>query len=86
MAAETEHISIPAHATWQAAGARPRTFPAGRVCERPGCSTVLSIYNRASVCSRHRVAKPRPPRLGRPRSADASPDRRIVDLRDFYRA
>ena len=60
MAAETEHISIPAHATWQAAGARPRTFPAGRVCERPGCSTVLSIYNRASVCSRHRVAKPRP--------------------------
>jgi hypothetical protein len=34
--------------------ARPsRTFSAGRVCEHPACTTVLSVYNRAASCSVH---------------------------------
>lgn len=30
-----------------------RHFPAGRVCEAPGCETLLSIYNSRSWCSVH---------------------------------
>jgi len=30
-----------------------RTFRADRVCEAPGCSTRLSIYNTDTVCSAH---------------------------------
>jgi hypothetical protein len=34
-------------------GARSRTFQWGRVCEAPGCSTVLSRYNPTKGCSLH---------------------------------
>jgi hypothetical protein len=34
-------------------GTRSRTFPLGRVCGAPGCSTVLSRYNSATRCSLH---------------------------------
>jgi hypothetical protein len=30
-----------------------RRFPAGRVCEEPGCETRLSIYNSRPRCSVH---------------------------------
>lgn len=30
-----------------------RHFPAGRVCEEPGCGTRLSIYNSRSRCAMH---------------------------------
>ena len=29
----------------------------GRVCSVPGCSTVLSIYNKATTCFEHTRAK-----------------------------
>ena len=32
---------------------RNRTYPAGRSCAEPGCSTRLSIYNRTSFCWQH---------------------------------
>jgi hypothetical protein len=32
---------------------RTRLVAAGRVCEREGCSTRLSIYNDSSHCSLH---------------------------------
>lgn len=31
----------------------PRTFGTDRVCEVPGCTTRLSIYNDGTVCSAH---------------------------------
>jgi len=31
----------------------PRTFRPDRVCETPGCSTRLSIYNDTTFCSTH---------------------------------
>lgn len=31
----------------------PRTYPAGRRCEREGCETVLSIYNAGTSCRAH---------------------------------
>ncbi len=43
----------------------PRIFRADRVCETPGCSTRLSIYNDGTVCSthsRHLLWGPRPSR------------------------
>jgi hypothetical protein len=30
-----------------------RTYRPGRVCQAEGCTTVLSIYNAASLCSLH---------------------------------
>ena len=32
---------------------RNRTYPAGRSCAEPGCSTKLSIYNRTRFCWQH---------------------------------
>ncbi|MFN2543768.1 MAG: hypothetical protein ABR600_04230 [Actinomycetota bacterium] len=32
---------------------RNRTYDAGRTCAEPGCTTRLSIYNRASHCWQH---------------------------------
>jgi hypothetical protein len=43
---------------WQLSdsAARPvRTAPAGRVCQEVHCTTMLSIYNHGSRCSRHRI-------------------------------
>jgi hypothetical protein len=38
--------------------ARPnRTYRAGRVCEREGCETRLSVNNRASYCWLHEPAR-----------------------------
>ncbi len=31
----------------------PATFGAGRVCEEPGCTTRLSVYNSRTRCSVH---------------------------------
>ena len=31
----------------------PRTFRSDRVCDVPGCSTRLSIYNDGSCCAAH---------------------------------
>lgn len=36
---------------------RPKTFAEGRVCEAPECTTVVSLYNRAEFCFRHRPVK-----------------------------
>lgn len=36
----------------------PRTYSAGRRCEREGCGTILSIYNPGTRCRVH--AGPRP--------------------------
>ncbi len=47
----------------QAAGTRAqrvRTFPAGRVCDAPGCATLLSAYNPGSRCALHGQSGPRP--------------------------
>ncbi len=39
---------------------RPKTYLTGRVCRVEGCATVLSRYNRADTCHRHRpVVYPR---------------------------
>jgi hypothetical protein len=70
-------------AIWQAGGARPPTFPEGRVCTRADCTTVLSIYNRKELCSKHQEANPRPPRFGRPQSEDHRLSRRLLTLADF---
>jgi hypothetical protein len=34
-------------------GRKPRAAAPNRICARPECSTVLSRYNRASMCSVH---------------------------------
>lgn len=34
-------------------GRAPRSFPTGRVCTEPTCSTTLSTYNRRKTCFRH---------------------------------
>ena len=78
-------ISIAGRAIWQAGGARPPTFPNGRVCTHPGCTTMLSIYNRREACSEHQVADPRPPRFGRPNSADLRSNRQLRTLADFQK-
>ena len=78
-------ISVARRAIWQAAGDRPPTFPEGRVCQQPACSTVLSIYNRQELCSKHQEARLRPPRQGRRCLADVEPDRRLVRLGDFLK-
>lgn len=36
---------------------RPKTYAMGRVCDAPECSTVISTYNRADFCFRHRPVK-----------------------------
>jgi len=36
---------------------RPKTADAGRVCTTDGCETVLSQYNRADFCNRHKPVK-----------------------------
>jgi hypothetical protein len=82
---QSADISIAGRAIWQAGGSRPPTFPEGRVCADPGCSTVLSIYNRRESCSEHEVAKPRPPRFGRPQSADLRVSRQLLTLADFLK-
>ncbi len=39
---------------------RPKSFEAGRVCFRDGCTTVISRYNRSEFCFEHRpVSYPR---------------------------
>jgi hypothetical protein len=39
---------------------RPKQFARGRVCANPDCSTLVSRYNRAESCYRHRsVVYPR---------------------------
>lgn len=80
---EGASISVAGRAIWQGGGRRPRTFPEGRVCVAPGCATVLSIYNRRDACVEHEVASPRPPRFGRPLSADQEQGRRFVSLADL---
>ena len=34
---------------------RVQSFPVGRVCNRLGCATCLSIYNEEDVCAGHAV-------------------------------
>ncbi|MEA2522477.1 MAG: hypothetical protein QOI81_2123 [Actinomycetota bacterium] len=85
VAAQTADVSIAGRAIWQAAGSRPRTFPVGRVCREKDCTTVLSIYNRREQCAEHEVAKPHPPRFGRPRTADLRVNRQLVTIADFVR-
>ena len=34
-------------------GQEPRTYAEGRVCQVQGCSTVLSRYNRQTLCWQH---------------------------------
>ncbi len=41
-------------------GAPVRVSAKGRVCETPGCSTILSIYNGLDVCSTHEIPRRRP--------------------------
>ena len=36
----------------------PRTYPAGRRCEREGCDTILSIYNDGTRCRAHTKRRP----------------------------
>jgi hypothetical protein len=48
-----------------------RTFPRGRSCARPGCSTRLSIYNPRSVCWQHEEPRPASPVISRPHRFDA---------------
>lgn len=78
-------ITVAGRAIWQTGGSRPPTFPEGRSCAQPGCTTVLSIYNRREACSEHQVAKPHPPRFGRPRSADLRMNRQLLTLADFQK-
>ncbi len=35
-----------------------RTYPTGRVCADPGCSTRLSMYNRSDLCWQHEPVRP----------------------------
>lgn len=44
-----------------------RTFPRGRVCDYPGCTARLSIYNSSSACALHdfQVVEMRVPRRRR---------------------
>lgn len=32
---------------------KPKTFRPGRVCDQPGCETVLSRYNAGALCWQH---------------------------------
>jgi hypothetical protein len=43
-------------------GEKRRQSPRGRICDSPGCSTVLSIYNASQNCSAHDPLNPRFPR------------------------
>ena len=36
---------------------RPKTYQEGRVCAAPGCTTVLSRYNRDEYCHRHQPVR-----------------------------
>ncbi|MDP8956271.1 MAG: hypothetical protein M3N24_04840 [Actinomycetota bacterium] len=40
-------------------GAPVRVSTKGRVCEAPGCTTILSIYNGLDVCSTHEIPRRR---------------------------
>ena len=54
----TRHTTAPVRGIATAIDARPsRTWSADRTCDRPGCTTVLSIYNRFSSCSVHEEAR-----------------------------
>ena len=56
--------------------ARPsRTYESGRFCSEPGCSTRLSIYNRAARCGVHEEPRPYYVR-GKRRSRAATTHRR----------
>lgn len=44
---------------------RPATYGAGRTCDAPGCETVLSRYNGANQCARHKGWPDPPPRRRR---------------------
>ncbi len=43
-------LGAPAH--------EPRTYRDGRVCEADGCTTILSRYNRRSLCWQHESPHP----------------------------
>ena len=30
---------------------RQKFYPVGRICESPGCTTILSIYNQDHICA-----------------------------------
>lgn len=45
----------------QVKSGRPRTAAKGRVCEAPGCTTVLSMYNELAMCGAHERPRVRPP-------------------------
>jgi hypothetical protein len=52
------HSTQPVRGMSGSTDARPsRTWAEGRTCEHPGCTTALSIYNRASKCSLHEEAR-----------------------------
>jgi hypothetical protein len=76
-------VSLAGRAIWQAGGSGPPTFPDGRVCALPGCSTVLSIYNPREACAEHQIARPCPPMTGRPRASEARLLRNFRTLADF---
>ena len=48
----------------QVAGRRPkRVYDQGRHCAHPGCSTVISRYNKNEYCWRHFQPRPEPARI-----------------------
>ena len=48
----------------QVAGRRPkRVYDEGRHCAHPGCSTVISRYNKNEYCWRHFQPRPEPARV-----------------------
>jgi len=58
----------PVRASMPGATARGRPpATSGRVCEHPGCGTLLSVYNRSPVCWAHQDGSPnlRPERFRR---------------------
>jgi len=48
----------------QVAGRRPkRVYDQGRHCAHPGCSTLISRYNKNEYCWRHYQPRPEPARI-----------------------
>ena len=48
----------------QVAGRRPkRVYDQGRHCAHPGCSTLISRYNKNEYCWRHFQPRPEPARI-----------------------
>jgi hypothetical protein len=42
----------------------PARSTEGRRCESPGCGTILSVYNTATMCYLHTTSSPRHPLAG----------------------